>query len=48
MDKLYCKTIIYKILVSPLTWYRNKYIPPYEHVGWPPEEWIRDYEEARI
>lgn len=46
MDILYCKTIIYKILVSPLTWYRNKYIPPYEHVGWPPESWIRDYEEA--
>jgi len=30
----------------PLTWYRNKYTPPFEHVGWPPEEWVKDYDDA--
>ena len=40
------KTIVYNAMTFPLTWYRKMYIPPYEHVGWPPEEWIRDYDEA--
>lgn len=46
MDLLKIKTSIYNLLTFPLTWYRSKYIPPYEHVGWPPEEWVRDYDEA--
>lgn len=40
------KIIVYKILTFPLAWYRNKYFPSYAHVGWPPEEWVRDYDEA--
>lgn len=46
MSLLKAKIAIYNLITFPLRWYRNKYIPPYEHVGWPPEEWVRDYEEA--
>ena len=46
MDLLKIKTSIYNLLTFPLTWYRSKYIPPYEHVGWPPKSWIQDYDEA--
>lgn len=46
MNQIELKTAIYNIITYPLTWYRNKYIPPFEHVGWPPEKWVRDYDEA--
>lgn len=46
MNLLKVKILIYNILVFPLQWYREKYLPPYEHIGWPPKEWVRDYDEA--
>lgn len=46
MDLLQIKISTYRAATFPLTWYRNKYVPLYEHVGLPPKEWIRDYEEA--
>lgn len=46
MNWLSIKILLYNILTFPLEWYRNKYLPPYEHVGWPPKEWISDYDEA--
>lgn len=48
MKLLKVKIAIYNLISFPLRWYRNKYIPPYEHVGWPPEEWIRDYERSAL
>lgn len=46
MNLLKVKIAIYNLISFPLRWYRNKYIPPYEHVGWPPETWVTDYEKA--
>ena len=46
MDFLKYKIVLYDIMTLPLSLYRNKYIPSYEHVGWPPKGWIQDYDEA--
>ncbi len=46
MDSLRIKSFVYNLASYPLLWYRKKYLPPYEHIGWPPEEWIKDYEQA--
>ena len=40
------KIILYNIISFPLTWYKNKYIPPYEHIGRAPDNWIKDFDEA--
>lgn len=46
MNWLTFKIAVYNILSFPLKWYRNKYVPLYCHVGWPPKEWLTDYEEV--
>lgn len=47
MDLLALKVLIYNFLTYPLTVYRGKYVPPYEHVGETlPQEWPSDYDEV--
>ena len=46
MDIIKIKTAVYNVLTFPMTLYKKKWLPPYEHVGWPPKEWVCDFEEA--